>query len=102
MVSPPPRPFLPMGIGGDTIDALSWRCLVLATPTPGDAYAWRRLILQRLILQRLILATATPGVALSGQPVDFLPWAPWMGPTIYLTLVNARERDDNFQIEFSE
>ena len=55
--------------GGDTIDALTW---------------WR-----------LNLATHTPGDALSGQPVDFLPWAPWMGPTICLTLtlVNTRGRD---------
>ena len=32
---------------------------------------------------------------LSGQPVDFLPWAPWMGPTICLTLslTYARGRD---------
>ena len=38
MVSPPPRSFLPMGIGG-------WyrRCLNLATPPLGDAYIWRRL-----------------------------------------------------------
>jgi len=58
-------------------DALTWRCLNLATPHPGDA--------------------------LSGQPVDFPPWIPWMGPTICLTLaltltltlslVNARGRD---------
>jgi len=57
--------------GVDTIDALTWRRLNRATPHPGDA--------------------------LSGQPVDFPPWAPWMGPTICLTLtltlVNARGRD---------
>jgi len=60
-------------------------------PHLGDAYTWRR----------LTLATPTPGDALSGQPVDFLPWAPWMGPTICLTLtltltltlVNAWGRD---------
>ena len=47
-VSPPPRSFLPMGIGG-------WyrRCLNLATPPLGDAYTWRC----------LLLATPTSGVA---------------------------------------
>ena len=48
------------------------RRLNLATPHLGDAYTWRR----------LYLATPTPGGALSGQPVDFLPWAPLRGPTI--------------------
>ena len=64
VVLPPPRSFLPMGIGG-----------------------WHR--------RRLILTMPHPGDALSGQPVDFLPWAPWMGPTICLTLtlVNGRGRD---------
>jgi len=54
-------------------------------PYPGNASSWRH----------LNLATLTPGDALSGQPVDFPPWAPWMGPTICLTLtlVNARGRD---------
>jgi len=61
VVSPPPRSFLPVGIGGDTVDVLSWRCLNLATPTP-----WRC----------LTLATPTPGDASSGQPVDFLPLGP--------------------------
>ena len=49
-MSPPPRSFLPTGIGGDAVDALTWRHLSLATPnlaTPplGDAYTWRRLTL---------------------------------------------------------
>jgi len=86
VMSPPPRSFLPVGIGGDTVDALFWRRLILATPHLGDALSWRR----------LNLATPTPSDALSGQPVDF---PPWMGPTICLTLtltltlVNARGRD---------
>jgi len=46
--------------GGDTVDALSWWRLILATPYPGDASSWRR----------LNLATPTPGDALSGQPED--------------------------------
>jgi len=66
-VSPPPRFFLPMGIGG-------WhrRCLNLATPHLGNALSWRR----------LILVTPRLGDALSGQPVDFLPLGPLKGPTI--------------------
>jgi len=54
VVSPPPRSFLPMSIGGlhrrclNLVTpypggALTWRCLILATPTPGDASSWRRL-----------------------------------------------------------
>jgi len=82
-VSPPPRSFLPMGIGG-------WhqRCLNLATPTPGDTSSWRRLTLATPHLgdaspwRRIILATPTPGDALSGQPIDFLPLGPLRGPTI--------------------
>jgi len=68
-MSPPPRSFLPMGIGGDTVDALTWRRLILATPHLGDASSWRR----------LHLATPHPGDALSGQPVDFLPLGPLEG-----------------------
>jgi len=33
---PPPRSFLPMGIGGGTSDALTWQRLHLATPHLGD------------------------------------------------------------------
>jgi len=70
-VSPPPWSFLPMGIRG-------WhrRCLNLAMPHLGDALTWRR----------LILATLTPGDALSGQPVDFLPLGPLEGSQHMLTL----------------
>jgi len=82
-VSPPPRSFLPMGIGG-------WhrRCVNLATPTPGDALSWRRLTLATPRLGdaspwlRLILAIPTPSDTLSGQPVDFLPLGFLRGPTI--------------------
>jgi len=48
------------------------RRLNLATPYPGDALSWRP----------LFMATPYLGDAWSGQPVDFPPWAPWMGPTI--------------------
>jgi len=57
-VSPPPRSFLPMGIGGR-----HRRCLNLAVPTPGDASSWRRLTLatphhgDALSWRRLHLAT---------------------------------------------
>ena len=50
-VSPPPRSFLPMGIGGwhrrclNLGDAYTWRRLILATSTRGDALSWRHLIL---------------------------------------------------------
>jgi len=63
-------------------DALTWRCLHLATPHPDDT--------------------------LSGQHVDFPPWAPWMGPTICLTLtlilslVNAWGRDGTTQDTYNE
>ena len=40
----------PWASGGDTVDALTWRCLILATPTLGDASSWRC----------LHLATPTP------------------------------------------
>jgi len=40
VVSPPPRSFLPVGIGGR-----HRRRLNLATPHPGDALSWRRLIM---------------------------------------------------------
>ena len=79
----------PLISGGDTVNALTWRRLILATPPPGDASSWRR----------LNLATTHPGDALSGQPVDLPPCSPWMGPTICLTsaltltLVNALGRD---------
>ena len=54
VVSPPPRSFLPVGIGGwhrrclnlampHPGDALTWQCLNLATPTPGDASSWQHL-----------------------------------------------------------
>ena len=60
----------PWVLGGDINDTSTWRCLNMATPTPGDAQ--------------------------SGQPIDFLPWGPLVGPTIRLTftltLVNARGR----------
>ena len=82
-VSPPPRSFLPMGIGG-------WhrRCLNLATPHLGDASTWRRLTLatphhgNASSWRCLVLATPAPGDASSGQPVDFLPLGPLRGPTI--------------------
>jgi len=48
VVSPPPRSFLPVGTGGDTVDALIWRRLILAIPYPGDALTWRHLILTTL------------------------------------------------------
>ena len=41
-VPPPPWSSLPVGIGGDIIDASSWRRLNLMTPTPGDAHTWQR------------------------------------------------------------
>ena len=77
-VSPPPRSFPPMRIGGrhrrclNLGDAYTWRHLILATPHLGEASSWRR----------LVLATPTLGDALSGQPVDFLPLGPLRGPTI--------------------
>ena len=85
-VSPPPRSFLPMGIGGfyrrclNLGAAYTWRCLILAMPTPGDALSWLRLTLATPHLddaspwRRLHL-----GDALSGQPVDFLPLGPLEG-----------------------
>ena len=75
-VSPPPRSFLPMGIGG-------WyrRCLNLATPRLGDAYTWRCLYLAMpLSGDAYTLATPYLGDASSGQFVDFLPWVTWGGP----------------------
>ena len=78
VVSPPPRSFLPVVSGGDTVDASTWRRLILATPQPGDGSTW----------QRLNLATPQPGDALSGQPVDLPPLL-----TLTLTLVNDWGRD---------
>ena len=91
--------------GGDTIDALTWQRLILATPTLGDASSWRR----------LHLATPHLGDAYTWRSLhlgDALPWrrlkwsirwvsslGPLRGPTICwlltltLTLVNARGRD---------
>ena len=51
--------------GGDTVDALTWRHVILATPPLGDASSWRCLHL---------------GDASSGQFVDFLPWVLWGAP----------------------
>jgi len=53
-------------------------------PQPGVASTWRR----------PHLVTPAPGDAQSGQPIDFLPWGPLVGPSIRLTLtlVNARGR----------
>ena len=64
---------------------LTWRRLILAMPTPGDASSWRC----------LHLATPHLGDALSGQLVDFLPLGPLEGSqhTLTLTLVNAWGRD---------
>jgi len=54
--------------GGNTVDVLTWRCLSLATPFLGDAFA----------RQRLSGTTPFLGDAPSGQPVD-LPSFLW-GP----------------------
>jgi len=86
-VAPPPRSSLPVGIRGchhlgrstplgQRVAPLWWE-----TPKPGDAHTWRR----------PHLATPIPD-AQSGQPIDFLPWGPLVGPIICLTLVNARGR----------
>ena len=92
-VSPPPRSFLPMGIGGDTVDALTLQRLHLATPHLGDASPWRR----------LILAMPHLGDALRGQTVDFLRLGPLEGShhMLTLTLVNARGRDGTIFFLFS-
>jgi len=72
-VSPPPRSFLPMGIGGwhrrclNLGDAYTRRHLILATLHLGDAYTWRRLTL------------ATPSAV---NLLTFFPWAPLRGPNI--------------------
>jgi len=102
---PPPRSFLPMGIGG-------WhrRCLNLATPTPGNAYTWQRLIFATLHLgdalpwRRLILATPRLGDTYTWRRLKRSTcWLPPLGPlegshhmltlTLNLTLVNTRGRD---------
>jgi len=64
-VPPPPRSSLPVGIGG-------WhhRRPHLVTPQHGDTHTWRR----------PHLVTPQHGDAQSGQPIDFLPWAPWRVP----------------------
>jgi len=75
-MSPSPRSFLPMGIGG-------WyrRCLNLAMPHLGDAYARRRLLLAMPTSgDAYTLATPYLGDDSSGQFVDFLPWVPWGAP----------------------
>ena len=48
----------------------------------GDAYTWRR----------PHLAMPTPSDAQSGRHTNFSPWSPLVGPTICLTLVDARGR----------
>jgi len=87
--------------GGNTVDVSTWRRLNLATSPPGDPSTWRRLNLatpqpgDALSWRCLVLVTPCPGDGSRGQPIDFLPWDPLMGPTtcLTLTLVNARGRD---------
>ena len=108
VVSPPPRSFLPMGIGGlhrrclnlatpYPSGTLTWRRLISATPTPGDASSWRR----------LHLATPYPGDALTWRRLKWsIRWLSSLGPLrgrtirwlLTLTLVNARGRDDTITI----
>jgi len=76
VVSPPPRSFLPAGIGGDTVDVSTWRCLILTTPQPGEVSTRRRLNLatpypgDASTWRRLILATPHPGDASTSRRLN--------------------------------
>ena len=85
VVSPRPQSFLPAGIGGDTVDVSTWRCLILTKSEPGDVSTRRRLNLatphpgDASTWQCLSVSMPHPGDASSGQPVEFPPWAPLDG-----------------------
>jgi len=84
--SPPPRSFLPMGIGGrhrrclnlatpHLGDVSPWRRLTLATPHLGNASPWRRL---RLAMPHLGDASSERRLRLATpQVVNLLTSSPW-------------------------
>ena len=90
-VSSPPRSFLPVGIGGWQHRHLSLSTPIMATLLPGEVHTWRR----------PYLTTPTPGDAQTGQPVDFLPWAPWwVPPRVWLWLWSTLGDGTNERVAF--